>query len=123
LRLGDTEKALQAYQQALNISQALAESDPTNVSAQRDLSVSYNRIGDVQLRLGDTEKALQAYQQALEIRQALAESGSDPSKEIRQALAKSGSDPSKFIKLTKILALYDLFGEFQQDWRRAVAIG
>jgi len=74
LQLGNTEKALQAYQQSLEIRKQLAKSDPTSVTAQRDLTVSLNKIGNVQLQLGNTEKALQAYQQSLEISKQLAKS-------------------------------------------------
>jgi tetratricopeptide (TPR) repeat protein len=63
-------------------------------------SVSFNKIGDVQLQLGDTEKALQAYQQALEIHQTLPR--------IRSLAMPSNAR---------------FFGEFQQSWRHAVAIG
>ena len=41
----------------------LDAADPTNAQAQRDLSVSYNNLGDVQLQLGDTQTALEFYQQ------------------------------------------------------------
>jgi hypothetical protein len=39
---------------------------------QRDLSVSYNRIGDVQRAQGDLPSALSSYKQGLEIAQKLA---------------------------------------------------
>jgi len=71
LRLGDTEKALQAYQQALEIRQTLAQSDPTNVSAQRDLSVSYYKLGSVQEQLQQPVTALQYYQKGLAIAEKL----------------------------------------------------
>jgi tetratricopeptide (TPR) repeat protein len=77
-RLGDMEsvfhpeQGLASYQQALEIRQELAAADPRDVQAQRDLSVSYNKLGDVQLQLGDTAQALASYQQGLEISQELA---------------------------------------------------
>jgi len=76
LLLGNTEKALQAYQQSLDIFQQLAGADPNNAQAQRDLSVSYDNLGDVQQQLGNTEQALAAYQQCHEMSQQLA--GADP---------------------------------------------
>jgi tetratricopeptide (TPR) repeat protein len=146
-QLGDTEKALQAYQKALNISQKLAKSDPTNVLVQRNLSESYEKIGNVQLQLGGTEKALQAYQQALEIRQALAES--DPTNVLAQrdlsvSFNNLGDVQLRLGDTEKALQAYQqdlnlasvgrirphqcqrtarFVGEFQQSWRRAVAIG
>ena len=59
-----TDKALQSYQEALKLSEALAKADPNDAQAQRDLSVSYNKLGDVHLRLGATDQALQSYQRA-----------------------------------------------------------
>ena len=73
LVLGNTEKALAAYQQSLEIFERLAQADPASAEAQRDLSVSYNKIGDAQLTRGDTAAAVAAYQQSLTIRERLAQ--------------------------------------------------
>ena len=51
----------------------LAEADPGNAVAQRDLSVSLDRIGDVKLQAGDRAGALAAYEESLAIRRKLAE--------------------------------------------------
>jgi tetratricopeptide (TPR) repeat protein len=61
------------YQKDLELSVALAQADPNNAEAKRDLSVSYNKLGDVQLRLGATDKALELYQKGLEVRVAVAQ--------------------------------------------------
>ncbi|MCP4698726.1 MAG: tetratricopeptide repeat protein, partial [Gammaproteobacteria bacterium] len=60
------------YQKALEISERIAAADPSSAAAQRDLSVSYERLGDVQISLGNTDAALAHYQKALEIRERLA---------------------------------------------------
>ncbi len=73
MQLGNTEKALQAYQQSLEIRKQLAKSDPTSVTAQRDLLVSYSRIGAAQLQSRNLEVARQAFEQALAIAEQLAE--------------------------------------------------
>jgi hypothetical protein len=39
---------------------------------ERDLSVSYNKLGDVNLSLGNTQVALDAYQKSLEVAKTLA---------------------------------------------------
>ncbi|MEY2536312.1 MAG: hypothetical protein QOG67_52, partial [Verrucomicrobiota bacterium] len=44
---GKLQEALEAYQQALTIAKALAEQDKTNSGWQRDLSVSYDKVGNV----------------------------------------------------------------------------
>jgi hypothetical protein len=54
-----------------------AGADPSNSSWQRDLSVSYDRVGDVFRSQGDLASALKAYQNSLAIREKLA--GADPS--------------------------------------------
>ena len=42
-----------AYQESLDISRRLAAQDQGNAEAQRDLSVSLNKVGDVKLQGGD----------------------------------------------------------------------
>ncbi len=49
---------------------ALAAQDPGNAGWQRDLSVSFNKIGDVQSAKGDLDGALKAYQDSLAIRRS-----------------------------------------------------
>ena len=49
----------------------------TTAEAQRDLSLSYEKLGNVQLKLGDTVSALEFYQQSLDISERLA--AADPS--------------------------------------------
>ncbi len=66
------ELSAQFYARALDIAERLAEDDLTNIEAQRDLSISYHNLGDVQLQLGDTESALEFYQQCSDILARLA---------------------------------------------------
>ena len=47
LALGDREGALELYNCALAHADWLAENDPHDAVAQRDLSISYNKIGDI----------------------------------------------------------------------------
>ncbi len=69
---GAAQAALRLHARALAIREALAKADPNNAQAKRDLSVSYNKLGDVHLQLGATDKALQSYQKGLELSEALA---------------------------------------------------
>jgi hypothetical protein len=48
---GNLVAALTSYQASLAIAARLAEADPDNAGWQRDLSVSHNKIGDVQMRI------------------------------------------------------------------------
>jgi tetratricopeptide (TPR) repeat protein len=52
--------------------QRLLKAEPDAPRSQRDLSVSYNKIGDVQSAQGDLPSALSSYKQGLEIAQKLA---------------------------------------------------
>jgi len=59
---GDLAGALKSYNDSLAIVARLAKSDPGNAEWQRDLSVSYNKVGDVQKAQGDLTGALKSYQ-------------------------------------------------------------
>ena len=88
LTLGDTKGAMEAARQAVAILEALAASDPGNAGWRRDLSVSYNKVGDVEKAQGDLAAALKSYRNGLAIREAL--SASDPSDvERRRTLSMS----------------------------------
>ena len=50
---GDLAGALKSYQDALVIVERLAKSDPANAGWQRELSVSFNNVGNVQAAQGD----------------------------------------------------------------------
>ncbi len=76
LATGDVKGALDAARQAVTIMEALSASDPGNAGWRRDLSVSYNKVGDVLNAQGDLPGALKAYRDALAIAERL--SASDP---------------------------------------------
>ena len=50
----------------------LAAADPGDAQAQRDLSVSHDKIGDIRARQGDLAAALAAFRASLAIRERLA---------------------------------------------------
>ena len=58
-------------EKALVIAERLAAKEPGNAEWQRDVSVSYNKIGDVRLEGGDRKGALEAYEKALVITERL----------------------------------------------------
>jgi len=64
--------ALASYRQGLTIREKLARQDPGNAEWQRDLSVIYERLGEVQQAQGDLAGALASYRQGLTIREKLA---------------------------------------------------
>ncbi|MBU3915740.1 tetratricopeptide repeat protein, partial [bacterium] len=71
LKMGDSAKALTFFQNSLEIREKLWKEDPGNADKARDLSVSYNKIGDIYLRMGDSRKALTSFQNDLEIAEKL----------------------------------------------------
>ena len=60
--------------EAETIADRLAKSDPGNAGWQRDLSVSYENVGDVQVAQGNLPAALASYQASLAISDRLAKS-------------------------------------------------
>ncbi|MEN3335418.1 MAG: eukaryotic-like serine/threonine-protein kinase [Blastocatellia bacterium] len=75
--LGDTAGALDSYKKALAISEASVKDHPNDVDMQRDLLVSYERIGNLLLATGDTAAALENHRKALGFSQALAAAHAD----------------------------------------------
>jgi tetratricopeptide (TPR) repeat protein len=62
LALGESDRAFARYQQLLEQQLRLAKAEPDRADYQRDLSVSYNKMGDLYQALGQGEAARQAYQ-------------------------------------------------------------
>ena len=71
--LGENIKALEQYQKAHKLLQQQADKEPNNTQWQRDLSVSYGRLGNMYKVNGDMPAALKAYQDSLSIRNKLVE--------------------------------------------------
>ncbi|UGT60147.1 tetratricopeptide repeat protein [Nocardia asteroides] len=70
--LGFTELALDRAQSNLTGLDARATDEPGRTDYQRDLSVSYNKVGDLYRALGRGDDAMNAYQNSLTIAQKLA---------------------------------------------------
>ena len=77
IALGNLERAGGAHLSAHEIVRQRAKTHPDNLDFQRDLSVSWGRLGHLRRAKGDLGGAGQAYEQALRIAQALAQA--DPS--------------------------------------------
>jgi tetratricopeptide (TPR) repeat protein len=58
----EAEKAEEAYDSGLEIEERLVQLDPTNLQSQRDLSVSYNKLGGVLYEQKRFTEALKNYQ-------------------------------------------------------------
>jgi hypothetical protein len=69
---GNLPEALKSFRDGLAIADRLAKSDPGNALWQHDLSVSYEKIGDVLADQGNLAEALKSYRDGLSIRDRLA---------------------------------------------------
>jgi tetratricopeptide (TPR) repeat protein len=81
--LGKLEGAAVELRRAVALGERLARQDPSNAAWQRDLSVSHNKLGDVQLAQGELAGALESFRKGLGIRERLARQ--DPSNAAWQA--------------------------------------
>ncbi len=93
LALGKTDQAKRRYETLLVRYQHLAQAEPDRADYQRDLSVSYNKMGDLFRALGQGEQAREAFQQALAIRERLAQAEPDRAdyqRDLVVSLAKMG---------------------------------
>src|SRR5262245_60211812 len=61
---GNLQGAFQAYQNGHAITQKLVATDPSNTTWQRDLSVSFSKVGNVFGEQGQQAEALKAYQES-----------------------------------------------------------
>jgi len=66
--------ALQSFRESLGIRERLAKADLNNAGWQRDISVSYNKIGDVLKEQDNLPEALQFFRDSVVIRERLAQS-------------------------------------------------
>jgi len=102
----DLDLAGASYQIALAIHKQLAARDPANIERQRDLSISYERIGDVQDAQENRQAALSAYEDSLKLRQELA-----------------ARDPANLERQRDLSVSYEHIGDVQahkSDWQAAL---
>ncbi len=64
--------ARRLFARAAEIQRALSESDPADAQARRDLSISYEKLGDALLRMNELAKAADYYRKDVELTEALA---------------------------------------------------
>jgi tetratricopeptide (TPR) repeat protein len=87
---GDLAGALHSFTQSFRIREQLAAANPSSATmdaqAQRDLSISLGRLGDLQFQAGDLAAAQQLFARSLKIREQLA--AANPSSAIMDAQAQ-----------------------------------
>ncbi len=69
---GKLPEALKSYRDSLAIRDRLAKADPGNAGWQRDLAVSYEKLGDVLAAQSRLPEALKSHRDSLAIRDRLA---------------------------------------------------
>jgi tetratricopeptide (TPR) repeat protein len=77
LAMGKPDAALDAFQAALSIVNRLVAVDASNVGWQRDLSISYGLIGDVQMSQGKFDDALKSYRDEFDVKDRLLKAAPD----------------------------------------------
>ena len=72
LALGDTNAAIERYVELVRDHEQLVAGEPDRADYQRDLSVSYSKLGDLQGALGNGAQALELFTRSLRIAERLA---------------------------------------------------
>jgi hypothetical protein len=108
------------------VSEKLVAADPRNTEWQRDLSISYERLGAVLLKTGRRPEALDAFRKTLAIRERLA--AADPGNALWQTdlvialfqLARLGDNPranlTRALEITQRLDRERKLGADQRGW-------
>jgi tetratricopeptide (TPR) repeat protein len=110
LVLGHTRSALRRYTKLLAHHERLAQAEPDRADYQRDLSVSYNKMGDLYRALGQGEQAREAYMKSLAIAERLAQAEPDRAdyqRDLVVSLVRVGiaDDPAAGNHLQRALAI------------------
>ena len=113
-------EALDYFGRALKIAEEVATRDSKNVRAQRDVSVSFNKVGDALWMTGDVRGALDSYRKSLAIRESLAArkdyafSRNDLAVSygrIGEALAELGDPAGGILSHKKAVGIYESLSE------------
>jgi serine/threonine protein kinase len=70
--LGDTAMALESYNKALAMREALLKADPSDDQVRRDLLINAFRVGEMLSRMGDGKGSLESFHRALSLSQEAA---------------------------------------------------
>jgi tetratricopeptide (TPR) repeat protein len=128
-------EALKSYRDDLATFERLAKVDPDNAEWQRDLSVSYIKLGDVLVFQGDLTAALKSYRGSLAIRDRLAKA--DPNnagwqrdlavsyEKVGDVLRAQGNLPDALKSYRDDLAIVDRLAKADPDdaqWQRDLIV-
>ena len=106
---GDFKDGLTALGRRIAVSQELLQDDEDKATAQGDLLITLEAVGDIELRLDDQVRALAAYQEMLVIARELAKDKDDANSQhdLSVSLAKVGTAKEKGRDWEGALAAYN----------------
>jgi hypothetical protein len=98
----------------------LAKADPHSAQAQRDLSVSLEKLGDVEVQAGNLARARELFARSLEIREELAKAdphSAQAQRDLSVSLERLGRGAGRQPR-ARPRALRPLAGRSRRSWRR-----
>jgi hypothetical protein len=94
--MGKWTEARKFYEEVLAIRTRLAEASPANADRQREISVSFDRLGDTLKYEGKLAEARKFYEDALAIRKRLAEAdAANPDRQRDLSIVEKPREDSK----------------------------
>src|SRR5262249_38048716 len=98
LAVGKRQEALESFNRALGIREALVIADPDNHVWRRDLMASHTNIGDFYMACAQPADAFTQYRKAMDIANAL--SGSDPTNQRQHELWTATANVCRALQCT-----------------------
>lgn len=101
--------AYDLYKRANEIGKTLAATNPTHVATQINLSVSYQKLGEVSLMMGQVSEALAFYHQSLDIGKSVASANptdAQAQRDLRLLYDRLGKVSLQMGQVTEALAFY-----------------
>ena len=109
---GDPAAARRYYEDGLTIRKRLADAAPENADYARDLSVSYDRLGDLAMSGGDPAAARRYYEDDLTIAKRLADAAPENADYARDLWVS-------YVKMANLAEKHPKKGDGRSWWRRA----
>jgi len=115
--LGDPNASRANYEKAVAIFRDLIARDPEEIEYKRDLAISYERIGNLDLVDRQYDHALKVFQKSLALKQAAAEKGERGPRDLSFTYSKLGD---VYMKMGRTQDAYDMYAQ-SLDIRKRIA--
>ena len=112
---GDLKAARGYFEDGLRIRRRLADEDATSAQKQRDLSISFERLGDVSVAAGDLKAARGYFEDRLRISRRLADDD-------RTSAEKQRDLWVSYWRIADVLEKQEHSGEARKAWQGALDI-